>query len=484
MKQREISSKILQIVAVLSCLVLSAFACSSGDSQAESDGNGDKYDDDTGNGNDDDDEDVDDSIDTGAEDCGEPRTVNCYCRDGSQRGLQDCKGDGSLTKCDCDKEEDTGEEDLTVCEELRELEGCAATTYKSTEIPASILVVVDRSGSMSCNPPPVQTTAQCNKEAVPVAPNKPSKWDLTIDALKQAFEGLADRNASIGLTFFSNDNSCGVKSDPVVNIKRLDDIQLQTLKDTLDSTEPKGGTPIVGAAILAYQHIHQEAADGHDCPINEECPCDDPPCGASGNRFVILITDGEESCAIDDEEKEAWLTRLLDTESVNAVKANVRTFVVGAPGSEPARGFLSELAFKGGTAKSGSSCIHDRTKANGNCHFDMTKTQDFAEDLKQVLEEISGSAVGCEFTVPSKIENADEVNVQYSPSEGGDPQCIAKDDTAPCEDGANGWQFAKTADGEDDMSKVILCGDECERINDDEQAKVDILLGCESVIVM
>ncbi|MCP4604658.1 MAG: VWA domain-containing protein [Proteobacteria bacterium] len=464
------------IITMLFCLALSFISCKSEDAHPsdmdvdtnkENEIDTDKESIETDEGK--------DSDDVETEDCGEPGTVDCYCPDGNKTGEQVCKENGNLSECVC-----TG--NLELCPRLRDKEDCKATTYKSTEIPASILVVVDRSGSMSCNPPPIQSTSECNKEAIPVDPQKPSKWDLTIDALKQAFEGLVDREASVGLSFFSNDNSCGVKSDPVVDIKPLDDNQLQILKDTLDATKPKGGTPIVGAAILAYQHIHQEAADSRDCPLNEECPCDDPPCGASGNRFVILITDGEESCAIDDEEKKEWLTRLLDTETVNAVKANVRTFVVGAPGSEPARGFLSELAFKGGTAQGSGSCVHDRTQANGNCHFDMTKTQDFGEDLKKVLEEISGSAVGCEFTVPREIENADEVNVQYTSSEGGDPQCIEKDDKEPCEDGADGWQFAKTPNGDDDMSKVVLCGEACSIVNEDERAKVDILLGCASII--
>src|SRR4051812_18188539 len=40
-------------------------------------------------------------------------------------------------------------------------DACAAAHETATRIPANILFVIDRSGSMNCNPPPLQTTAEC-----------------------------------------------------------------------------------------------------------------------------------------------------------------------------------------------------------------------------------------------------------------------------------------------------------------------------------
>src|SRR5262245_31052761 len=40
---------------------------------------------------------------------------------------------------------------------------CAATTVAARRAPANILFIVDRSGSMNCNPPPTQTSAQCEQ---------------------------------------------------------------------------------------------------------------------------------------------------------------------------------------------------------------------------------------------------------------------------------------------------------------------------------
>jgi hypothetical protein len=199
----------------------------------------------------------------------------------------------------------------------------------------------------------------------------------------------------------------------------------------------------------------------------------------------VLITDGQESCAANDGERAAWTTQLLDDEAPNAVKANVRTFVVGSPGSDPARGFLSELAFQGGTARS-QGCKHDRTSSDGDCHFDMTTSQNFAGDLASALKSISGSALSCQFSVPTALDasGSANVNVQFTAGSGGSPACIARDDAKACESGANGWQFAKQPDGKDDLTKVVLCGSACDMVKKDPGARVDVLVGCQSITLL
>ena len=108
-------------------------------------------------------------------------------------------------------------------------------------------------------------------------PRKPSKWQIVTGALKDAFTQLPAR-ASVGLSFFNNNNDCGVNSQPSVGVKLLEQPQITALTSALDSVPaPKGGTPIIGATILAYKHLHQQAQ-------------------APGNRFVVVLTDGMESC--------------------------------------------------------------------------------------------------------------------------------------------------------------------------------------------
>lgn len=422
--------------------------------------------------------------------CNGPGPAACYCPDGVASGMQQCLDDGSLTRCVCNAAPSTpaGPAETSgapVCAELQGASGCEVNSFESDELPASLLFVVDRSGSMGCNPPPLQDTASCNMLAEPTDPAAPTRWSVMVDALSGAFRQLEGSDASIGLSFFSNDDTCGVASKPVVAVAGADGPTISGLESILRGTSPAGGTPIVGAVTLAYQHMHEEAGAGIECP-GAGCPCDSPPCGANGNRYVVLITDGEESCAAGDEEQRAWLDGLLDDEATQAVAANVRTFVVGAPGSEPARGFLSELAFQGGTAKNDGQCAHDRLSGQGDCHFDMTATTDFAADFAQVLKDISGAALGCEFAVPTPVtvETENTVNVQITAGgDGAAPQCIARDDTASCDSGANGWQFAHAPDGGVDRSKIVLCGAACDRVDADAAARVDVLVGCETIVL-
>jgi hypothetical protein len=410
----------------------------------------------------------------------------CYCPDGTMNGVQMCDEGGNLQpcgQCSTDKKAEMSNAAGLLCPDLESKLNCTAQNYQSEELPASILFVVDRSGSMSCNTPADgQSSADCETNAQRLNSNKPSKWEMTIAALKEVFNKLNQSGARVGLMFLSNNGICGVNSDLTlggVPLKLIDQSQVSLLSLALDRQNPEGGTPLVGSTILAYKQLHQIA--GGDCGA--------PPCGAPGNRFVVLFTDGVDSCpnpsfdGVPCEKNgngQPCTQYLLDTEVKSALAANIRTYVIGAPGSENGRGFLSELAYQGGTAKTG--CTHSTASGDvGDCHFDMTTSQDFATDLSTVLRAISGSAIGCEFAVPA-VAGADpnNVNVQYT-APGTTPICIPRDDGKGCRDGANGWQFAKNPDGSANTSKVVLCGDACGTVSNVANVQVDVITGCESI---
>lgn len=394
-------------------------------------------------------------------------TESCYCPDGTESGTQSCEDGLGLSECVCEVAFEFplpagGSDDpVHVCEELRGATTCNARSYVSEQVPSSILFVVDRSGSMACNTPDVQSVEDCNGNPRRADPSQPSRWEITVDALNEAFAGLSGSTATVGLSLFSSDGFCGVDAAPAVELAAPSATHLSALSAAMAGTSPSGGTPIVGSVILGYRHLHQDLQ-------------------APGNRYVVLITDGEESCGTngdetDEADLEAARTRLLATEVGKAREANVKTFVVGAPGSEGARGFLSELAYLGGTARS-PDCVH-ADASNGDCHFDLTAGGDFAAVLRDTLGQISGEALGCEFQVPPGGDG--KVNVQYTQN-GGTPTCFAQD-TAPCDDVANGWQFAKDAAGNDDPSRVVLCGDACAAVQADPTAVVDVVLGCDVI---
>jgi hypothetical protein len=148
--------------------------------------------------------------------------------------------------------------------------------------------------------------------------------------------------------------------------------------------------------------------------------------------------------------------------------SDIRTFVIGAPGSEPARVTLSKIAKQGGTAPEGCD------PSGGKCHFDMTEQSDFSASLTKALAEIAGQAVTCELPLPaSKDKDFDPklVNVIYSSGDSRDAQLIPEDTRTGC-DTAQGWQY------NEDVTRIRLCGSICTEVRTNPKARVDVILGC------
>jgi hypothetical protein len=280
---------------------------------------------------------------------------------------------------------------------------------------------------------------------------QPTKWAVVKKALKDAI-ALLPSSASVGLSYFNTDDECAVNSAPSVGVKLLGKPQMDALAANLDGAKAQGGTPIVGATILGFKHLHQQAQ-------------------VSGNKFVLLLTDGAETCNADKIEQ-------LAIEIPKAMSVNMRTFVIGAPGSEAARGMLSEMAYLGGTAQS-PTCQHGGLTATaGDCHFDMTASKDFGTDLALALRRISGSLT-CSFDVPSQpglTVDLARVNVRYTKGGAMTGMDIPQDKSGPCEGGAQGWQYSS------DNTKILLCGNICDEVRNDATAKIDIVLGCTTVV--
>lgn len=326
---------------------------------------------------------------------------------------------------------------------------CAASTVGAMLIPANILFVIDRSGSMNCNPPPLQTTPQCEQNPTPKFPGQPTKWEIVRDALKTAIAAMTP-TTRVGITYFNNDDFCGVQQTPNVPLGVLDAAQITALDMSIDGVVPKGATPIIGGTTLGYAHLYY----------------DDP---APGNDFVVLLTDGAETCA------PGLKDTMINQTVPDAALVNIRTFVIGAPGSEPARAFLSQIAWAGGTARV-PTCTHDPSPDDvGDCHFDMTDPNlNFAMALNDALAIISGQALTCEFDVPPAVGGTvdyNQVNVTFTPGMGGMPVKFLQDN-APCNMGSNGWQYNV------DKTKIVLCGNACAMVKADSGGQLSIALGC------
>lgn len=332
---------------------------------------------------------------------------------------------------------------------------CASTNVAAPRRRANILFIVDKSLSMVCNPPPTTSSADCETFVKRDNATMPTKLDITRDALKAAITAMPTTNAA-GITYFNTDNDCAVKATPDVPVSLIAPAHLSAVNASLDAVTPGGLTPIVGAVTLGYDHLHSNTF--------------------TGRKMLVLITDGQETCA------PGYKQEFIEKTVKDALAVRIQTFVIGAPGSESNRAFLSQLAFNGGTARS-ASCVHDATPATvGDCHFDLTNAgTNLSTELNAALNAITAQALGCEFDVPpspgSKEIDYDKVNVVFKPGGGGADQTITQDATKACDQGANGWQYTS------DRKRVVLCGDACNKVKADPGGSVSIALGCLTVSV-
>ncbi|HEX2878690.1 MAG TPA: VWA domain-containing protein [Polyangiaceae bacterium] len=270
-----------------------------------------------------------------------------------------------------------------------DLQGCAAVENDAKLAQANFLFVIDKSGSMDI-------------AAVGDAQNR-TRWEATRDALGEALDVLqGESNVRVGLSLFPVFDpilQCTIPEEPNVSVARLNDAHRTQLDLELDAVTPSGDTPIGGTMMYSYEFLRQQI-------VEEET--------LSGNTFVVLFTDGAETCDQD------AIDSLVEENTSLATQFDIKTFVIGAPGSESERGRLSQIAFEGQTSTA-DDCDHSGDDDTGDCHFDMTESDDFAAELSEALQEIAADrSVRCDFQMPEGDQiDPRKVNVTYTNSETG-----------------------------------------------------------------
>lgn len=342
-------------------------------------------------------------------------------------------------------------------------EECASNTFANA-VPASVLVVLDRSGSMSGGD------------------GQPDKWAPTKNALKQMMQS-ADQELRFGLSPFPKgdfnwdfgsqltcaqnpssptcaaqyaDGGCeDVHTTPVVAVAPLSS-SAAPISAWLDGNGPNGGTPTLWALKAAYEHMRSV--------------------DAQGERYVLLITDGEPNqytpaqsigpISFPEMNLECKTLAEIEAETLAASSGSpvVKTFVIGSPGSEGAASSLSQLAVNGLTAPDGC------TASSGQCHFRIGSAN-FQADLQAVLDEIAGAISECVFALPSG-EDVDpgKVNVKVE-TESGELE-VFRDPAHQ-----DGWDYT---DGS--QTKIELYGPACEAYKASKGNEIVIVLGCVTVV--
>jgi hypothetical protein len=334
---------------------------------------------------------------------------------------------------------------------------CAGWLTEPEALPVVLEFVVDNSNSMNDRAPG----------------STRSKWAETRDALIEAIFGLPATTA-VGMLLFPN-MATGEHSRPV------------------DSSECVDTSAFIPVALLGSADSDQRAAINQvledDSPNrNAGTPTDDAyrlaldemgKTDLSGDRFIVLITDGQPTYdlgCVGNGRADQRLDPQPVIDDIAAAEADLglRTFVIGSPGSEDAsqtgqdfRPSLSEAAVAGRTAKEGC------TNAGPDyCHFDMTQAPNFGDALRAALTDIAGQIVSCQYTVPPAPSDQeidlDAVNVVYTDGSG-QQYVILRNSADPCNDG---WKYSN------DNSEIQLCSDTCSLVKSDSAASLEVLFGC------
>jgi len=245
---------------------------------------------------------------------------------------------------------------------------------------------------------------------------------------------------------------------------------LPTILAKLDPT-PSGGTPT--AAALGAAAGYFSTGSGKDLPGdkyvllatdggpngNGSVTCDQATCtvnmdrgetgaGAINYCSSALVPDGPKSC-LDEAATLAALTSL-------AAK-NIKTFVVGIPGTDPYVSTLDAMAVAGGAPAS---------TMTGPKYFAVSATQG-AEGLQHVLETITRQLImTCRLQLQSNPPDLGLLNVYV-------------DGTVVPKPGADGWDL----DTATMPPTIVLKGSTCAAIEATGASRIEVQYGCPTVTV-
>lgn len=369
------------------------------------------------------------------------------------------------------------------------IDGCVGTSSTATPLPPVLAFLIDTSSSMS--DPPMGSAA-----------GTPSKWLSTRDALIQAFTDMA-AGTGTGLIFYPNvaltggappprnsggftgfgrggstgfgmggttgagganggttnaagaagANSSCINRQVAVPLAALDMPQRDRIVMALRNKNPSGHTPTHDAYKFALDTVEQSTLPG--------------------SKYVVLVTDGAPTFSlgcVGDGINDVDASPIVQ-EAAAALSRGIKTFVIGSPGSETARGSLSQMATQGGTALANCS-----DSGPNYCHFDMTTAPDLSAALNEAFKAITGQVVNCNYNIPSvggtNVLDLDRVNVNYTTGAGQSTPIPRDPSSSDCN---QGWQFSA------DKKQIMLCPDMCNTVKKDNGAKVDVVFGCKTI---
>jgi len=316
---------------------------------------------------------------------------------------------------------------------LDEDSACATASDEAKLVPVNMYIMFDKSGSM-----------------------QGTKWSQTTAAMGTFFSAPESGGLRVALSFFPDDG-CGLGdcnaaacAQPQVPLAELIDLsaptdtQEQLLLDALGAEVPGGATPtsaaLDGAHLWAQNYLAMNPFE---------------------KAVVVLVTDGEPTECTTDQ------SYLVSQTATAFGTHEILTFAVGLFLEGAEQDLMNNIAAAGGTTEA--------------IFVDTANAQ---EEFLAALNAIKESAVACEFLMPEGEPNSpidpSKVNVIYKPGDGGEDVIIGQvPNEASCTAAQGGWYY----DNPSAPTTIILCPSTCAAIQADENAEIEILLGCTTIPV-
>ena len=291
---------------------------------------------------------------------------------------------------------------------------CGNSASSMTQLPADLLLVLDRSGSMTNS---ISDDSACD----PASGTCAQRWTTMIAAMRTV---LAASPTSIrwGLKFFSTPGlSSGSGSTPVGCVVTSDmEVPIGTdsasaITASIVATSPNYNTPTRAAIEVSVAYLNA-VQDGR-------------------SKYILLATDGQPNCpATGDVATASDLDPAMD--AIAAARATgIAVYVIGVG---PSAGNLDEMAVRGGTNK----------------FYPALSPQ----ALTAALNAIVGTVASCVYTMASPPPDPNNLGVYL------DKQLVLESAT-------DGWTLSSP-------NAVAFNGPTCERIKAGAYKSVQVLFGC------
>jgi hypothetical protein len=293
-------------------------------------------------------------------------------------------------------------------------QNCGNSASTMTQLPADLLLVLDRSGSMTNN---IANDDPCDLATGTCA----ERWSTMTQAMRKV---LATSSASIhwGLKFFSTPGLlAGLGSTPIGCVV-LPEIEVpigvgnsDSIVNLMGATTPNYNTPTraaIEAATTYLATVHDDRA-----------------------KYILLATDGQPNCPTTGDVPTATDLPAALQAIAAAQAAGFKVYVIGVG---PSAGNLDEMARQGGTDK----------------FYPALSPQ----SLVDALNTIAGIVASCVYTMTSTPPDPTNLGVYL-------------DKHFVLQSASDGWTFRES-------NVVVFNGPTCERIKTGSFSQVQVLFGC------